>query len=171
MPVFVCGCIEGIAAAVGGAQYKKGWNDKKGWEYNKSWEESSCRALQSSWSQTPPQVPAQVPDSDACPAYWFETVPRIAAFHVQKWPKNIDTYVCLDCSARWHKISSKATTAGSGEFSVAGSVDIVEDPATAAHMSTEPLQTWEVRRQCILYSKKTQEFYCESCKVQWVHCE
>ena len=165
MPVCVCGCVEGLAKA--GLEFnKKGWGEKTGWEHNKSW---------GSWSQAPPQVPAQVPaqvlEPDACPAYWFETVPRIAEFHVQKWPKNIDTYVCLDCSARWHKISSKATTAGSGEFSVAGSVDIVEDPATAAHMSTEPLQTWEVRRQCILYSKKTQEFHCESCKVQWVHCE
>ena len=98
-------------------------------------------------------------------------MPRVAEFRYHKWPKNIDTYVCLDCSARWHKISSKATTAGSGEFSVAGSVDIIDDPAAAANMNTEPLQTREVRRQCILYSKKTQEFNCESCKVQWVHCE
>ena len=91
MPVFVCGCVEGIAAAVGGAQYKKGWNDKKGWEYNKSWEESSCRVPAD--AQVPARdLPAQVPDSDACPAYWFETVPRVAEFRYHKWPKNIDTY-------------------------------------------------------------------------------
>ena len=45
----------------------------------------------------------------------------------------------------------------------AGPTDINENP--------EPLQTWEVRRQCILYSKPTAEFTCDACKVTWVLCE
>ena len=52
-----------------------------------------------------------------------------------------------------------------------GSVDIIDDPAAAANMNTEPLQTWEVRRQCILYSKKSKAFWCKACRVQWVLCE
>ena len=96
-------------------------------------------------------------------------MPRVADFKHYKWPKNIDTYVCLDCSARWHKLTSKTTTAGSGDISSMGSVDIVDDP-TAANMNMEPLQTWEVRGQCILYSQKSTDFWCESCKVQWVNC-
>ena len=51
-----------------------------------------------------------------------------------------------------------------------GSVELVDDPA-AANMNMEPLQTWEVRRQCILYSKKSNNFWCKSCRVEWVLCE
>jgi len=154
MPVFVCGCVEGIAQAVGGIP-------------------AGARQVPAG-AQVPAQVPAhdlpaQVP-ADACLAYWFETVPRVAEFRYHKWPKNIDTYVCLDCSARWHKITSETTTDGSGDISVVGSADIIDDP-DAANMNMEPLQTWEVRRQCILYSKKSKAFWCKACRVQWVLCE
>ena len=158
MPVFVCGCTEGIAAAVGGAQVRA---------------QVPARDLpadaQVPARDLPAEVPADVP-ADAQIAYWFETVPRVADFHYHKWPKGIDTYVCMDCSARWHKSSSKTTTAGSGEISAVGSVELVDDPA-AANMNMEPLQTWEVRRQCILYSKKSKAFWCKACRVQWVLCE
>ena len=154
MPVFVCGCTEGIAAAVGGAQVRA---------------QVPARDLPADAQVPARDLPAEVP-ADAQVAYWFETVPRVADFRHHKWPKGIDTYVCMDCSARWHKLSSKTTTAGSGDISAVGSVELVDDPA-AANMNMEPLQTWEVRRQCILYSKKSNNFWCKACRVQWVLCE
>ena len=169
MPIFVCGCLEGL--------------DKM----------MTTTIAQMNTTGTPPRMGTQQKTADGhagakVPASWYCTEAATVEFkHYKYGGKDIASYSCLSCCAVWQRQFDRRSMSSLG--SSLGTVELVDDDGKAEDdqkkgkkvsngkgknnsdgCADDVLQIWAICPTWRLHESDVDRYTCFDCDASWFRC-
>lgn len=182
MPLWVCGCIDGLAALPQMVAQKAGATTEAPRDKIKG---TPQEVAPREWDAA--QVPAIMATADdmdgAVHGHWWRSEEQAVDFKHFKWGAKgwKYPYTCWACYATWQCIfdvrNSPATISSAEVDSRGGSIQLVEDPLEVRPQaglagSDDVLQTWKVCPSVMLHLRAgaAGPYVCSECQATWQPC-